>query len=89
FEGSPKETRTVKKVHGVKVTIVEIAGTYLSGGMGGAPGSHAGWSMLSAIVESPGSPYFFKLTGPTATVRGAHPAFDTLVDSITPTSKPL
>ncbi len=89
FEDSPKETRTVKKVHGVKVTIVEIAGTYQTGGMGGAPASHPGWSLLAAIVETAGSPYFFKLTGPAATTRAARPAFDALVDSITPSSKPL
>jgi hypothetical protein len=43
FQEAAKETRTVKKVHGVKVTIVELGGTYLGGGaMGGASASHAG-----------------------------------------------
>lgn len=90
FENAGKEARTVKKVHGVKVTIVELGGTYLGGGtMGGAPASHAGWALLAAIMETSGSPYFFKLTGPAATVKAARPAFDALVDSIAPSTKPL
>ena len=90
FQEAAKETRTVKKVHGVKLTIVELGGTYLGGGaMGGASASHAGWALLAAIVESAGSPYFFKLTGPAATVRGARPAFDALVESVVPSTKPL
>ncbi len=90
FQEAAKETRAVKKVHGVKVTIVELGGTYLGGGaMGGAPVSHTGWSLLAAIVESAGSPYFFKLTGPAATVRAARPAFDALVESVAPSTKPL
>ena len=44
FQEAAKETRSVKKVHGVKVTIVELGGTYLGGGVmgGGASASHAG-----------------------------------------------
>jgi hypothetical protein len=83
FEGSGKETRTVKTVRGLKVTVVEIHGTYL-GGSGASETSRAGWALVGAIVETRGLPYFFKLTGPNATVRSARPAFDTLVESIEP-----
>jgi hypothetical protein len=82
FEGAVKETRTVKTVHGLKVTIVEINGTYL-GGAGGSATSRPGWSLVAAIVETPQLPYFFKLTGPAATARGARASFDKLVESIT------
>jgi hypothetical protein len=83
FDDAGKDTRTEKTVKGMKVTIVEVSGTYL-GGMTGAPGSHPGWSLLAAIVEGKGDPYFFKMTGPTATVRAARPAFDGMVDGLTP-----
>ena len=84
-EASP-EKRTEKKVHGIKVTVVEIAGTFAGGGMmGGAnAGPRAGWALLGAVVEAPGTPYFFKMTGPAATVAAARPAFDALVASIAP-----
>ena len=44
---------------------------------------------FASSVERAGSPYFFKLTGPAATVRGARPAFDALVESVVPSTKPL
>jgi hypothetical protein len=82
-----KPKRTEKTVHGLKVTIVELAGTYTAMGMmpGAAPSEpHAGWALLAAIVEAPGFPYFFKLVGPASAVRAARPHFDSLVASISP-----
>jgi hypothetical protein len=86
FDDAGPDTRTQKPVRGLNVTIVEVTGTYLGAGamMGGAPTPHPHWTLLAAIVENAGSPYFFKLTGPQATVRAAHAAFERLVDSITP-----
>jgi hypothetical protein len=52
--------------------------------LGGAPTPHPHWTLLGAIVETSGSPYFFKMTGPQATVRAAHVAFDRLIESVTP-----
>jgi hypothetical protein len=83
FEGAREETRTVKTVRGFKVTIVEIRGTYL-GGAGGTVTSQPRWTLVGAIVETPRLPYFFKLTGASATVRSARVAFDALVESISP-----
>jgi hypothetical protein len=84
FDNRGKDTRTAKDIHGLKVTVVEVSGTYLGGGMmGGASTPHAGWTLLGAIVEGPGAPYFFKVTGPTATVRSSRAAFDSLLGSIT------
>jgi len=85
FDGSPKVDRSDKQVHGLKVTIVRIAGTFLGGGMNAAtPEKHDGWAMLAAIVESTGSPYFFKLVGPADQVDHARSGFDGLVDSVAP-----
>jgi hypothetical protein len=50
---------------------------------GGAATSHPKWALLAAIAETSGTPYFFKLTGPLATVKAARPAFDAMIDSLT------
>jgi hypothetical protein len=85
FDGSPKADRAEKQVSGLKVTVVHIAGSFLGGGMGGAaPEKKDGWAMLAAVVESSGSPYFFKLLGPADQVDKARAAFDGLVGSIKP-----
>jgi hypothetical protein len=79
--------RTEKTVRGLKVTIVELSGTYTPVGMmpGASPGEpHPGWALLAAIVETPGTPYFFKLVGPLSAIRAARPKFDSLIASITP-----
>ncbi len=82
-----KPKRTEKTVHGLKVTIVELTGTYTPAGMmpGASPGEpHPGWALLAAIVETPGSPYFFKLVGPASAIRAARANFDGLIASISP-----
>lgn len=89
FDGTPKVDRSEKQVSGLKVTIVHIAGTFAGGGMGGAaPEKKDGWAMLAAIVESTGSPYFFKLLGPADQVDHARASFDALVASVAPPSAP-
>ena len=86
FDDAGQETRTTKTVRGFKITIVEVGGTFLGGSMKpdtkAAP--HPGWALLGAIVETPSSPYFFKLTGDAPTVRAARASFEALLDSITP-----
>ncbi len=85
FDEAGKDTRTVKTIHGMPITIVEVHGTFLGGGMmGSAASPHPGWALLAAIVETPGSPYFFKMTGPAKSVTAAHPAFDALIAGVTP-----
>jgi len=88
FDEAGKDSRVEKTVRGMKITIVDVGGTYLGGGMMGAPGAGSGpkkgWALLGAIVETPGMPYFFKMTGPATTVRAARPAFDKMIDGIAP-----
>ncbi len=87
FDGSPTPKETTKTVHGLKVTLVQIEGTY-QGGMGPDQGSHANWAMSSAIVDTStsGEHYFFKMTGPAATVKGAQKSFEAMIDGITSSS---
>jgi hypothetical protein len=98
FQDAPPESRSERTIKGIKVTIVEVSGTYLGSGMmpgaagmgGGAEAPRPRWSLLAAIAEPPAAgaatpaSYFFKLVGPTATVRAARAAFDKLVETLTP-----
>ena len=83
FEDAANEQRHERTVHGVKVTIVEVEGTY-GGGMGPQADAKKGWALLAAIAEGPGRPYFFKMTGPAATVHGARASFDAMLDAVAP-----
>ncbi len=86
FDEPAHSQRTRKLVQGLRVEVVDIGGTYAGGGM--MPGSpaepHAGWKLLGAVVETPGSHYFFKLVGPSAEVTAAHASFDALIASVRP-----
>jgi hypothetical protein len=94
FDEAGKDTRVEKTVRGFKVTVVDVSGTYLGGGMmpGGRSEPKKGWSFVGAIVETSssvgGTSYFFKMTGPAATVRAARPRFDGMIDAITPAPEP-
>ena len=72
-----------RRVGELKVTIVELRGKFMGGGMPGGPaaGAKPAWMMLGAIVDTP-QPHFFKLTGPEKTVSAARADFDKLVDSL-------
>jgi hypothetical protein len=84
FDGSAVHTRQEKTVAGLKVTTVSITGNFLGGGMmPGAPSApHDSWGLLGAIVETAGSSYFFKLTGPAATIGSARAPFDSMIAGI-------
>ena len=67
------------------VSTIGVAGTLLPSRMGGGsteptPGSR----LLGAVIEGPGGPWFFKMTGPAETVLAAAPAFDGMLRSISP-----
>jgi hypothetical protein len=66
------------------VHLVEVTGTY-SGGMTGSdkPAQELpNYMLLGAIAEGPDAPWFFKLTGPEATVRAQREAFVRMLESI-------
>jgi hypothetical protein len=82
-EAKKTAKRTTRKVAGMDVTIVEIEGTFAGGmGMKNDQGPSEGWALLGAIVETPGMPHFFKMTGPAKSVRAARAELDTLVASL-------
>jgi hypothetical protein len=80
---SSPPVRATRVVGGMNVTRVEVAGTYTSMQMPGAPAStpHTGWRLVGTIVEAPSGSWFFKMTGPDATVKAAAKEFDAMIDS--------
>ncbi|HEX6739030.1 MAG TPA: hypothetical protein VF310_12195, partial [Vicinamibacteria bacterium] len=58
-------------------------GTYTPSPMGGpATGPKSGYMLLGAIVEGPDANWFFKMTGPAATVRAERTAFEKMIAGI-------
>jgi hypothetical protein len=85
FENPVPSDKSVREVNGLKVTTVQINGTYLGMGgmMTGSSPKKENYRLVGAIVEGPGGMVFFKMTGPQKTVAGAEKEFDALVGSLT------
>ena len=71
------------EVNGLKVTTVDVAGTYVAET---APGSgtfhnNPGYRLRAAVVETPNGPYFVKLVGPEKTVARWNESFLSYVKS--------
>ncbi len=84
FEGGGKTSRSSEEVNDLKVSLVQIEGTYLSPGgpMMQSQGKKEGYRLLGAIVSGPQGPVFFKLTGPAATVLSAEKDFRGMINSL-------
>lgn len=82
--GAPATPKTREaKVGGLDVLYVEAAGTYLQGTMTGtAVEQKADYALLAAVVAGPDANWFFKLTGPAATIEGQRAGFETMIGSI-------
>jgi hypothetical protein len=77
---------TIRTVSGLRVTAVDLAGTYRPMAMGGGAAAEPqpDSRLLGAIVEGKGGPWFFKAVGPTATMAAAKADFDALLTSLEP-----
>jgi hypothetical protein len=86
FTDAEPAKRTKQTVSGFAVSLLEVSGTFTAGGMAQSTpaGPRRDWMLLGAVVETPEGAYFFKLTGPRASVRAARPDFDALIRSIAP-----
>ncbi len=87
-DGRPTKEVAVREsfdVGPLKVTMVHFTGTLLSSSMPGAPSmeKREKWMNLSAIIESPAGPWFFKGTGPEATMEANREAFRGFLESLT------
>jgi hypothetical protein len=76
--------RTTFSVGHLKVTTVDVSGTYIAEVRPGSAERHnkPNYRMRAAVVETPKGPYFVKLTGPTGTVGAAMPAFDAFIRTL-------
>jgi hypothetical protein len=82
FEGTPNTARRVMTVKGLKVTRVEIAGTFLAPGVDmQSQAQLPSWKLLGAIVEGPKGSVFFKFTGPAGVIDRSADDFDGLLAS--------
>lgn len=77
------KTTTMTSASGLKITIVDVSGTYVAEV---APGSaerfnKTGFRQLAVYIETPGGPHFVKLLGPAATVAKTTDAFTAFLKS--------
>jgi hypothetical protein len=79
-----KVKRADRQANGLVQHTVEIeSGTFDGSQMSAAPSKpKEKYGLLGAIVTAPGGSYFFKLTGPSATVQAARKDFYGLLDSV-------
>jgi hypothetical protein len=82
--GEDDATRETFMLNDMEVTQIMFTGTQKPSSMMGAPGSDKkpGWMFVSAIVMSPNGPWFFKCTGPEATVQKELGAFRQMLNSL-------
>jgi hypothetical protein len=71
------------KVGDIPVVMVEVTGTYV-GGMGSGPAAaeQPNHMLLGAIADGPDARWFFRATGPKATLEPQRAAFDKMIRSI-------
>jgi hypothetical protein len=86
-DGSPagKNMKTSEiEVGGLKVILVEVGGTYNGGmTMSAAPAPpKPGYRLLGAVAPGPDANWYFKFTGPDATVNAQRAAFESMVRSL-------
>ena len=64
------QTTTMQTKSGLKVSLVDVSGTYVAEVKPGATErlNKPGFRLRAAVVETPRGPYFVKLTGPVATI---------------------
>lgn len=82
FGPTAKAKTEPRTPNGLKVTLVEIKGTFAGGGMMGAPSAPKKDQMLlGAIVDAGDKQHFFKMVGGEKTVTAAKKDFDKFVAS--------
>lgn len=80
-DGRPSKAvakRQSRTVNGLKVTLVDVSGTYVAEVTPGSAARHnsPNFRLRAAVIETPNGPYFIKMTGPAATVAAADKAFE-------------
>jgi hypothetical protein len=79
-----KARRESQTINGLKVTMVDVSGTYVAEMRPGAAERYnkPGFRVRAAVVETPRGPYYIKITGPAPTVAAADADFRKLLASL-------
>ena len=90
-DGSPskaKAKREEQTINGMKVTLVDVSGTYVAEVRPGSTERYnkPGFRVRAAVVETPRGPYYVKMTGPAKTVAAAEADFAALLRSLKPSA---
>ena len=86
-DGKPSSAvakREVRTINGLKVTLVDVSGTYVAEMKPGSAQRHnsPNFRLRAAVIETANGPYFIKLTGPSRTVTAAEKAFEQFLGSL-------
>ena len=83
MEGADKPAPQTFEVNGYRVTWVDVKGTMKASQMGMGPKTpQANARLFGGVVEGPGGPWFFKATGPDATLAPQRDAFVGMLKSV-------
>lgn len=84
FQSTKDPIRTTATVNGLKLTSLDVSGTYVAEMRPGSTEHYnkPGYRMRATVVETPKGPYFIKLTGPAKTVESAGTVFDQFLRSL-------
>lgn len=76
--------RQSRTINGLKVTIVDVPGTYIAEVMPGSPQRHnsPNFHLRAAVIETSNGPYFIKLTGPAKTIGASEKSFEAFLASV-------
>ena len=76
--------RQSRTINGMKVTLVDVPGTYVAEVTPGSPQRHnsPNFHLRAAVIETSNGPYFIKLTGPAKTVVAAEKPFEAFLASV-------
>jgi len=78
--GSPHVEK--QSINNFQVTLVDVAGTFSAGMMGGQADAKPGYRMLAAVIETGNAPWFVKMVGPQDTVTKWENSFTSFVSSV-------
>ena len=76
--------REARTINGLKVSLLDVSGTYVAEMRPGATEKHnsPGFRMRTAVIETPRGPYFLKLVGPAVTVEAWGASFNDFLGSL-------
>lgn len=79
-----KARRDTQTINGLKVTMVDLSGTFIAEVRPGATERHnkPDFRLRAAVIETPRGPYYIKMTGPAKTMTAADADFKTFLETL-------